>query len=85
MDNFLRAEYRIRNTSGPEICKVQYRDTDYLLYLHSAVATVSHYALDENRSKVYFETGIHSTGVAFKILLLFFFPFFNFTLILPCF
>ena len=46
MDYFLQAEYRIRSTSGLEIHKVRYRETDYLLYLHSAVATASRYAMD---------------------------------------
>lgn len=34
-----------------------YREADCLRDLHSAVATASHFAMDENRrSKVYFET-----------------------------
>lgn len=54
--------------------KVQYRETDYVLYLHSAVATASHYAMDGNRTEdqksVLRLSGIHSTDVALNILLL---------------
>jgi len=62
----------MRSTSRLEICRVWYRETDYLLYLNSALATASHYAMDrtEDQKSVLRLSGIHSTGVALNIPLL---------------
>lgn len=85
---FFMAEHRIRSTCGLEVYKVWYREIDWLLDLHSTVATSSHFAMDENRrSKVYFKTVWNSLyrccsyHDAFKLNQFIF----NFTHILRCF